>query len=74
MIGIKMLVSSIEHSWAADKKKVSQQVEQWLSDQHILRDKCDAAEQQFKSHAVLKTKMRHSHLNLWLDGWSVTHL
>lgn len=32
MIGIKMLVSSIEHSWAADKEKVSQQVEQRFSD------------------------------------------
>lgn len=74
MIGIKMLVSSIEHSWAADKKKVSQQVEQWLSDQHILRDQSDAGEQQFKLHALLKNKMQHSLKWLWLDRWSVTHL
>lgn len=47
MIGIKMLVSSTEHSWAADKKKVSQQVEQWSSDQqHMVRDKSDEAEVQ----------------------------
>lgn len=40
MIGIKMLASSIEHSWAADEKKVSQQVEQWLlsfDQQHMVR-------------------------------------
>lgn len=32
MIGTKMLGSSTEHSWAADKERVSQQVEQCVCD------------------------------------------
>lgn len=49
MIGIKMLVSSNEHSWAADEKRVSQQVDQrFTAQQHILGDKSEAAGQQFR--------------------------
>lgn len=39
MIGTKMLGSSTEHSWAADKERVSQQVEQCVRDlKNIVRD------------------------------------
>lgn len=53
MIGTKMLGSSTEHSWAADKERVSQQVEQCVRDlKNIVRQTCEAAGQQVRLSVV----------------------